>query len=161
MCATTRKSISCILAVAVAFTLASCFGASIDQFDGLEQRVNRYYQLEQRSDWESAYDFHTPAYRRTVSKESFLSGMRRDDSGWKLVSFKIISVKERDKRVHLRMAFVMVPPPEFFGNAIPSGAKIGEFEMEDESVWERIGGEWYSLTPGTRQHLPLNAPLVQ
>lgn len=157
---TSVKKMSCLIVSATSLALLSCIGTSIDRFDGLEQRVNRYYQLEQNGDWESAYAFHTPAYRQMVPREGFLADMKKDDKGWKLVRFKITSVKERDEKVYLRIAFVVIPPLAFFNGAIPSGVKIGEFEMEDESIWVRMAGEWYCYTPGTRQHLSLNAPLV-
>ena len=156
------KAISCVIMGTALLALLSCSEGSVglSRFEGLEQRVNRYYQVEQSGDWEAAYSFRTPAYRQSVPKEKFVNEMKRDDAGWKLLSFKITSVKEKEGKVNLKVTFVVIPPASHFQGQIPAGAKIGELEIEDDSIWVRMNGEWYCYTPGTRVHLPMNAPLV-
>ena len=155
---TTSRS---LISVALFMLLVSCdMPADLGRFKGLEQRVYKYYSLKQSNDWEVVYTFRTPAYRQSVTKEKFVTQMKEDNKQWKLKSFRIVSASEKDGKVHLKIAFVEIPPATYFKERVPQGLKVGEFEMEEDSIWVRVSDEWYCYTPGTRTHLSLNAPLV-
>ena len=147
----------CVANLSIA--IAGCIGHSLDGHPGLQARVEQYYRLEQMHDWESAYEFRTPNYRRTVPKERYVAHMKQDSEGWKLMSYSIGSVRDNNGKVLLRIEFIEHPPANYLQGRLPKGTRMTEVSMEDNSVWVKIDGTWYCEDAAQRQYLPMNAAI--
>lgn len=154
-----------LLALLVVVTALGCSKTSIGAYPGLEQRVFSYYRNEQAQNWEETYKFRTPAFRESVPRQNYIDTMQKDNAGWNLVSFSIISIHEKDGKVEVSMKFVermpssAIPPSVAQVRKAPIGAPM-EIEELDTTVWKMIGGEWYCYDAATRGHLSMNATLV-
>jgi len=143
------------------FLLISCGSSDgLRSFVGLEQRVSEYYLLEQRNDWSETYEMRTAAFRKSVPKKFYVSQMEKDNAGWRLLKYRIDGVSERNGKVHVRMTFFEVPPPEFFKHRVPAGQQPPHLETEDESVWLKEGGIWYAYDAASRGRFSQNPALV-
>ncbi|MHB8744572.1 MAG: hypothetical protein ACYC9L_15820 [Sulfuricaulis sp.] len=154
----------CLTFLCALLTLSCTVKADLEKYPGLKERVAQYYLAEQNHDWEQTYNLRTPDFKKIVSKEMYISHMRKDSAGWKLKKYDIKSIKENDGKVSLTINFVEEPPPNSFYNEAllkklpPNTPPLKTFEMEDDSIWVRINGEWYCYAAGQRLHLPMNAP---
>jgi len=135
--------------------------ADLDRFKGLKERMSAYYEAEKRGDWAAAYEFRSATFRRTVSKDRFLTRMQKDNDGWRLLRYQVKSSGERNGRVYLAMVFTEIPPSQYLKGRVPLDAKVGELEIEDESIWIREDNNWHVVSPGVRDRLALNAAVVQ
>lgn len=124
--------------------------------DVLNQRVHDYYALEQQSDWRGTYEFRTPAYRKSVSKELYISQMRKESDGWHLVKFSIDSKVFRDGKMYFRMTFVETPPSDYLEDRVPPEAKPKTVETVDESIWVYRDNTWYLYSSGSRGRFSLS-----
>jgi hypothetical protein len=152
----------------------------IGRFPGLEERIAEYYVLETKRQWADAYAIRVPAFRSSVPKATYVSGMERDAKDWTLKSVKILyALPERDLvRVKIRFkevapkGYFRIPTPEKFPGlseseqamVVKTDANLKDRTIEittsDWSVWQNIDGIWYAWETGTRGHLSLNTRLV-
>lgn len=151
--------------VIFAFWLAGCTAyADLNSFDGLSARVQAYYTLEQKNEWEKAYAYRTPAFRQTIHLPYYLSQISKDSAGWKLKEFKIISAEKKNNKVYVKMEFVDEGPANFFPKEmLPSNAKLIDhnkvkLRIMDDSVWVRVDNQWYVYNAVARMHLGMNDP---
>lgn len=144
-----------------ALLIAACSSnVGLHSFVGLESRLTDYYALEQRGDWNTAYEYRTKAFRRSVSKKLYVAQMQKDNAGWQLLKYKIDSAAEKNGRVHLKITFTEAPPAGFLKDRLPPGREPTVMDTEDESIWVKEDGIWYAYAPGTRGRLSLNAAVV-
>lgn len=149
------------------FTAACTAGADLASFDGLAQRVQEYYTHEQKNEWDKAYYFRAPAYRKTVPLDYYLENMKKDNTGWKLREFRVIDATKKGDKVYIKMAFVEEGPVGFFPKSLlPKDFTVTEdhgvkLELKGKSVWKRMGDVWYCYDAVSRMHLPLNEAIVE
>ena len=146
--------------IGLGVVIAACASDDFVQYPGLKAGVQEYYRLEQSSNWEAAYEYRTPNYRGTVPKERYISFMKKDNTGWTLKDYRVLSVSETNGKVVIRIEFVEAPPVAYLEQHLPKGAHLAEISMEDNTVWININGTWYCEDAGQRQHLPLNAGIA-
>jgi hypothetical protein len=131
------------------------------KYGNLAARIQNYYSLEKQGDWEHAYDFRTPAFRKTNPIQGYVSQMKKDSAGWHLERFYVVGVKEIDDKVHVSIHFketapISIVPPEARAELPnPKATSILTDRIED-SVWVRIGNEWFVYDAAPRSHLWLN-----
>jgi hypothetical protein len=57
---------------------------------GLADAISRYYTTEAARKWSALYNLRHPAFRRAVSRQAFVAGMRRD---WKFWHFNGVEIE--------------------------------------------------------------------
>lgn len=122
----------------------------------LAQAINEYYSLEKEELWDKAYEFRTPNFKQSVPKNFYIAQMKKDNSGWRLVDFKIISVKMTK---HNNEAIVKIR----FKEKLLAGQYYGfpnYTVMDEETRWKKLNENWLCVSCGVRNHLNLNAEIV-
>ena len=159
-----RSSIAFFALLGLLLVSSCTVEARLRELPGLEARVKMYYSAERSKDWEHTYELRTPDFRRTVAREAYISRMRKDSEGWKFIEYEIKSVKKKNDKVYLTIHFIEEPSTDSFYyrslvKQLPPGTSPPKtFEMDDESIWVQVDGQWYSHGAGTRLHLTMNAP---
>ena len=98
-----------------------------DKFDqDLLNRLHKYYKSERNGDWERAYSFRTPLYRKSVPFELYKKEMIHDNNGWKLISFRIIKGIIEDDYAAFKIEFMEQVPDGYFPNNIEKAIKLNE-----------------------------------
>jgi hypothetical protein len=137
----------------------------IQSYGNLEQRIHQYYRLEQNNEWGNAYYFRTLAFRKAVSIERYISSMQKNNSGWRLDRYDIRNVWEKEGKVYVRIQFFESAPMSFFSGTAKNivdkkNLESAQIEVEEDTVWIKTDGQWFTYYPGTRSHLLLNEALV-
>jgi hypothetical protein len=156
-----------LIATASLLIVAACsLGPSLGRFEGLEARIHSYYEQEKQNQWQAAYMYRTASFRQSVPLETYVASMRKDNTGWELRKFEIVSAEERNGKVYVKIRFDELGP----STILPKGARKSpesekaatpiRIETLEDTVWARDGDTWYSISAGVRSHLSLNAPLT-
>ena len=86
---------------------------------------------------EKAYDYLTPGYRATQTRESYAASMNNRPVQWTGASFKDKTCDGDRCKVNVNVRYSILMP----GTA---GRKI-ENENTQSETWVRVNGEWYFL----------------
>jgi hypothetical protein len=148
----------------VALLTTSC-SSGIERFGNLETRVQQYYTYEKNNEWEKAYGMRTPAFRRTVPIELYLSEMKKDNNSWHLDDIQILHAKEKNGKVYVTIKFSETAPisivsAELRMKMASPGASTIQTERTEDGVWMRVDNEWFCYDAVSRSHLSMNVPLV-
>jgi hypothetical protein len=148
----------------VALLTTSC-SSGLERFGNLETRVQEYYTYEKNNEWEKAYSMRTPAFRRTVPIELYVSSNKEGNNGWRLDDIKILRAKEKNGKVYVTIKFsetapISIIPAELRKKLDSPGASTIQMETTDDSVWMRIDNEWFCYNAVSRTRLSQNEPLV-
>jgi hypothetical protein len=115
----------------------------------LKKAINIYYGLEKMQDWERTYSFRPKSFRDSVPKETYLKYMRQDNSGWKLINYRVLEIKKQDFGTVAKIKFT------------EQSKSHGLFNIIENTHWIKREGEWFCSDCGVRTHLSLNALLVE
>ncbi len=125
--------------------------------DILIKTINEYYNLEKNELWDKAYDYRTPLFRKTVTKDFYIKQMSKDNEGWHLVKVEIVDLNIEKNRATAKIKFTEESPREI--NIFWINKKYN-ITCEEDTKWIKYGDTWYSLKPGDRTHLNENIELV-
>ena len=120
-----------------------------DKYVGLDERVISYFRLEQQKKWDEAWSFRVPLFQQTVPKDIYVRQQTKDNAGWELMSYTVRHVSEDGPCVILEITFVENAPKDHF-------QRLGSFVITEDSLWERIDGNWRAWNTASRMHLSLN-----
>lgn len=149
-----------IIVLAGLLIVLSCGQTELAKYGDLKNRVREYYELEKNGQWEQAYLYRTPSYKRSVSRQLYISSMQEDNAGWKLESFDILDVKEKEGKVYLEIKFIETAPRKAFPKEVRDKLKEPvSVERIENSVWINIDGNWFVYDAASRSRLSLNVPL--
>ena len=122
-------------ACALLLALAGCVDKSSP--DNVDTRSVERWNALIAHQAEKAYDYLTPGYRATQTREAYAAAMNNRPVQWKSVKFDRKECEEDRCTVHLNVAYV-----------IPMGTgairKMESTNTQSET-WIRIQGEWYFL----------------
>jgi len=129
----------------------------------LANAISRYYTTEAARKWSALYDLRHPAFRRQVSRKTFVAAMRRD---WKLWHFNGVVVEglrgvDLDGvSVSLIFDEVVTGQDAALKNDViwmkrpwwDDTTRIG-VETRSFSTWIEVKGRWYPVLSGLRSHV--------
>ncbi len=140
--------------LSVSVCLVSCNESDPrSKYSDLYDRIAQYYQLEKDKNWHAAYEYRTPTFRNSVSRDRYVAIMDSDSANWRLARFTLKNIYEKNSKVYALIEFVERREGD---NAGMSKA----ITVEEESIWLKIGDQWYSYAPASRMYLSLNEALV-
>jgi hypothetical protein len=127
------------------------------EINALKDIINEYYTLEKKEFWSKTYEFRTPAFRKSVPKAFYVAEMKKDNKGWRLIKFEILSVEKSDGETIVKIKF-----KEKYGGQIDLLSKKPKYIIiEHDTKWKKIDERWFCLDAGTRTHLDLNSEIVK
>lgn len=133
----------------------------------LAKAVSRYYTTEAARNWSALYNLRHPAFRRKVSRNTFVRAMRRDWKGWHFngvvveglqgisgegVSVSLIFdevVMSQDAALEFEVIWFKRP---WWDDKPRIKAKTRSF-----SSWAKANGRWYPVLSGLRGHLTFDS----
>ena len=121
----------------------------------LRNHLNKYYEREKSGDWELAYKYRTPSFRKSVPFKTYKNIMERVSMGWQLIRIDVKTIRIEGNSAFIEVVFYEKCPEGFF----PKFVKKKGIKMRELTHWEKINGRWYVRDPGTRDHLSLNIDL--
>lgn len=86
---------------------------------------------------EKAYDYLTPGYRATKSRQDYANAMNNRPIQWTSASFKDKTCDDDRCRVDVNVGYQMAVPGTAGRNA--------QSESVQTETWIRVNGEWYFL----------------
>jgi len=159
-----KKTSNVIGALLVVLIITSC-SSNLERFGNLETRIKEYYTYEKNNEWGKTYNLRTPAFRRTVPVELYVSQMKKDNSGWRLDDFEILGAKEKEGKVYVAIKFsetapISIVPSEHRTDVAPRETSTIRTERTENSAWMRVDNEWFCYDAVSRSRLSMNEPLV-
>ncbi|MGM0594721.1 MAG: hypothetical protein ACQETD_09310 [Pseudomonadota bacterium] len=128
------------------------------ELPALHSRLVQFYSLEKEKEWNKTYEFHTNLYKSVIGKAQYVSTMKEDDKGWRLIDFDIKNYMRKGSKVILRIDFTENPPKEFF-EKIGAPTAVNTFVNEETVIWVHENNEWYIYDAGTRSRFSVNTPI--
>lgn len=137
----------------------------------LADAIARYYATEAARRWSALYDLRHPAFRRQVSRKTFVAAMRRD---WKLWHFNGVEVEGLHgvdvDGVSVSLVFDEVVTGQdaaLEGEVIwfkrpwwDEKTRIGA-TTRSFSSWIEVKGRWYPVLSGLRPHVTYDLQAIQ
>ncbi|MDH3229052.1 MAG: hypothetical protein OEN55_04595 [Alphaproteobacteria bacterium] len=130
---------------------------------GLADAISRYYTTEAARKWSALYNLRHPAFRRKVSREAFVSGMRRDWKHWHFNGVEVeglrgiggegISVSLIFDEVVMSEDIAMEFDVIWFRRPWWDDKPRIRTKTHSFSSWVQENGRWYPLLSGVRPHL--------
>lgn len=126
-----------------------------EQLDTLIKAVKNYFNFEKHKEWEKTYQYRTFAYKRTVSVDYYIKKMEKDNEGWKILKFNIISIDIKNDKATVNVHFIEETP-----RRNPNQKRKNTISITEETLWIQHEDAWLVLEPGTRTHVSLNSQIV-
>lgn len=130
----TLRNGACIAIALSALALAGCADkANPDNVD--KRSVDRWNFLIAHQA-EKAYDYLTPGYRQTRTREDYASAMNNRPLQWKSVAFNRKECEDDRCTVYIDVAYTL---------KMPGSAGAIDTTSTQSETWIRVDGEWYFL----------------
>ena len=130
------KKINVYIALAVAGALAACTPVKKDDASGVDKRAQERWNLLIAHQAEKAYDYLTPGYRQTITREKYAA--QRNDVAVKWKGARVTGRNcEADSCSVTVMIDALVPMPGVSQNHATS--------LPTEERWIKVSGNWYYL----------------
>ena len=125
------------LAAAALFALALAGCADKANPDNVDRRsVERWNHLIAH-EAEKAYDYLTPGFRETQTREVYATAMNNRPMQWKSATFKRKECEEDRCTVYVDVAYALKMPGGMAGTVSSTSTQT--------ETWIRVDGEWYFL----------------
>ena len=128
------KAVAALTTVTLLLGLAGCTDkASPDNVD--RRAVERWNHLIAH-EAEKAYDYLTPGFRATQTREAYASAMNNRPLQWKSAKFDHKECEEDRCTAYVNVTY---------GLQMPGAGRSVESVSAQSETWIRVGGEWYFL----------------
>jgi len=130
----TLRNSARLAAALLALGLAGCADKANDS--NVDRRaVERWNFLIARQS-EKAYDYLTPGYRQTKTREDYATAMNNRPLQWKNVAFNRKDCEDDRCTVYLDVSYTL---------KMPGSAGSVDTTSSQSETWIRVDGEWYFL----------------
>lgn len=128
------KAVAALTTATLLLGLAGCTDkASPDNVD--RRSVERWNYLIAH-EAEKAYDYLTPGYRATQTRETYAAAMNNRPLQWKSAKFGSKECEEDRCTVHVDVTYSL---------QMPGAGRSVESTNTQNETWIRVNGEWYFL----------------
>lgn len=128
------KSIGLAAIALVALAIGGC--ADKANPDNVDRRAVERWNYLIAHEAEKAYDYLTPGFRATQTRENYATSMNNRPVQWKAIAFK--SKKCEAERCDVQMALT-------YAIKMPGVDKMTEVTSERSEKWLLVKGEWFFL----------------
>jgi hypothetical protein len=133
---TTRHPVSPIAFAAFSLTLALCACTDKANPDNVDQRAVERWKFLSAHQAEKAYDYLSPGFRSTQTREAYAGSMNNRPVQWKGAKFKSKECDADRCKVQVDVTYSVTMPS--VGKAIDSTSTQSE-------TWLLVEGDWYFL----------------
>ena len=130
----TLRTGACIAIALSALALAGC--ADKANPDNVDKRSIDRWNFLIAHQAEKAYDYLTPGYRQTRTREDYASAMNNRPLQWKSVAFNHKECEDDRCTVYIDVAYAL---------KMPGSAGVIDSTTTQSETWIRVDGEWYFL----------------
>lgn len=127
-----------VLAAGATLALLLVLGGCADQSspDNVDQRAVERWNYLITHQAEKAYDYLTPGFRATQTREDYASAMNNRPVQWKEVKFNRKKCDADRCEVYVDVGFAM---------KMPGAGKMVSSTSTQSETWVRVGDGWYFL----------------
>jgi hypothetical protein len=126
----------------------------------VREAIVKYYSAESRGDWQVTYGFRSRDFKRLVSFDIYRSEMAKGMVGWQLRKVEIIDYAAGKSKATVRIRFHEKFDSKVAQSVFGGNVSDGVSRRIEDTLWEKVDGQWICVDAGQRGHLPLNHRMI-